>query len=116
MPIYCYTTDDGVTVDRTFQMGKAPEEVVLENGKIAKRDLAAQLQGGPRSGSKGEWPIVCCASGVHADQSQELRDHFKDHGCPTEVTGDGDPVYRDHQHRKKALKCRGLHDRASFGT
>lgn len=56
----------------------------------------------------------CCASGVHASQAQELREHLADRGCPTEVTTDGDPIYTSAAHRKKALKCRGMFDKASF--
>jgi hypothetical protein len=114
MLTYCFTTNDGLTVDRTFQMGHTPDSITLPNGKEAKRDIAAE-HSGQRSGRAG-WPIECYASGVHPDQAPELREHFEKHGCPTEVTRNGDPIYRDHQHRKRALACRGLHDNASFGN
>ena len=100
-------------------MGKAPEK--FESSEFGNefrfytRDRAAEWKDGPKSGGAG-WPIECYASGVHASQAQELRDHFEKSGCATEVTQDGDPVYRNHQHRKKALACRGLHDEASFGN
>jgi hypothetical protein len=60
------------------------------------------------------WPLTCFASGVHASQAQELRDHLASKGVPTEVTRDGDPVYRDAKHRRKALKVRGMVDKSSF--
>lgn len=61
------------------------------------------------------WPMKpCYASGVHASQAQELRDHLAKRGCPTEVTPSGDPIYTSAAHRKKALKIRGMHDKASF--
>ncbi len=124
MPLYCFTSKEGETIEEFFRMGKSPEALFrwrrkddLYKRKVKFfRDRAAEWSGGPASGDKGEWPIECYASGVHASQAQELREHFKSHGCPTEVTNDGDPIYRDHQHRKRALKCRGLHDRASFGN
>ena len=123
MPLYCFTSTEGETIEEFFPMEKVPKfvkRIATENSDtipvVFTRDHAAEWKDGPVSGNKGEWPIVCYASGVHADQAQELRDHFKEHGCQTDVTSDGDPVYRDHQHRKRALKCRGLHDRASFGN
>lgn len=124
MPVYCFTSNGGETVEEIFRMGEVPESISVEfrhgaDDEIFReeyfRDRTAEWKGGPRSGGKG-WPIVCYASGVHADQAQELRDHFKKHSVDCDVTPDGDPIYRNHQHRKKALACRGLHDRASFGT
>ncbi len=115
MPLYCFTNEDGGTIEEFFPMGEAPESIQKYKVEF-RRDLAAEWRHGPGCRGRGEWPITCYASGVHASQAQELRDHFRDHGCSTEVTGDGDPIYRDHQHRKRALKCRDLHDNASFGT
>lgn len=60
------------------------------------------------------WPMECVASGVHASQAGELREHFKRHGVPTDVTHDGNPIYRDANHRKRALKCRGFVDKAAY--
>ena len=64
--------------------------------------------------AKSGWPIKCYASGVNADQAQELRDYLQDAGVKTEVTPDGDPVYTSPLHRKRALKARGFHDNNSF--
>ena len=93
-------------------MGDAPSEIIIEGfDKVFKRDFAAEQVGRP---SRAGWPLTCFASGVNANQAGELRDHFKKHGCPTEVTRNGDPVYTSHSHRKRALKCRGIYDRAGF--
>ena len=89
-------------------MGKAP--ATIYQGEF-KRDFAAEQTGRP---GRAGWPITCYASGVNAAQAQELREHFKEKGVPTEVTVNGDPVYTSHEHRKKALACRGIHDRNSF--
>jgi len=115
MPIYCFTDSSGETHERIFRMGEAPAQIDLEND-VATRDHAAEWAGGQQSGGKGEWPIVCYASGVNAAQAPELRKFFKDRKFDCEVTNDGDPVYRNPQHRTKALKLRGLHDESSFGT
>ncbi len=129
MPLYCFTSEEGETIEEFFPMGKVPEyleigcrgecKVFLDSPeKFVRytRDRQAEWREGPASGSKGEWPIECYAVGVHASQAQELRDYFKSHGCPTEVTKDGDPVFRDHQHMKRALKCRGQHHNNSYGN
>jgi hypothetical protein len=60
------------------------------------------------------WPIECVASGVHADDAGKLKKHLADRGVPTHVTTDGNPVYRNASHRRKALKARGLMDKAAF--
>ena len=91
-------------------MGEAPGEILVKQ-KIATRDFQAEQVGRP---SKTGWPIECYASGVHPSQAGELRQHFKDAGVSCDVSSDGDPIYTSHEHRKRALKARGLFDRASF--
>jgi hypothetical protein len=122
MPTYCYRSEDGDIIERAFCMGKAPSVIPLRNGKRAFRDYRAEAVGGIVKGTdnpvksrpKKAWPMACCASGVHASQAGELRKHLADRGCPTEVTPDGDPIYTSAAHRKKALKIRGMYDKASF--
>ncbi len=114
MPEYCYSNDDGHVFERFFKMGDAPSEVVIiSQGRPAvyKRDFQAEQVGRP---ARAGWPLTCFASGVNANQAQELRDHFKEAGVPTEVTVNGDCVYTSHAHRKRALACRGIYDKASF--
>lgn len=113
-------TPDGLTVERSFQPGKVPARIILPNGQMAKRDLAAEIRSLTvaipvrHQAAKG-WPMKpCVGSGVHASQAGELREHFKEAGVSTEVTPDGDPIYTSPQHRKRALKCRGMYDRDSF--
>ena len=110
MPTYCYTTECGLTFDRVFPIGKAPPTIKTFQG-VAKRDLAAERKGVP---ARKGWPIECYASGVNAKDAQKLERHLAERGVPTEVTPDGDPIYRDPTHRKKALKVRGLHDAAGY--
>jgi len=123
MPIYCFTTNDGETVERHYSFHHTIPEVIRVHGKTARRDR--QAEGVPRGvvkGSKtpvkqghGKWPMEpCFASGVNANQAQELRDYLAKRGCPTEVTKDGDPIYTSAEHRRKALKLRGMHDKNSF--
>ena len=105
MPTYCFTSPTGRTVERFFPMGDAPQAVQLD-GAEAKRDYQAERVGVPAT--KG-WPMEpCFASGVHPKQAQELRDHLRKSGVPTEVRESGDPVYTSAVHQKKALKARGF--------
>jgi len=93
-------------------MGEAPEKIRIEgDGQYAIRDYRAESAAVP---STAGWPLECEGSGVHPGQAQQLRDYYDRHGCPTEVTSRGNPVYRNAAHRKKALKCRAMHDRNSF--
>lgn len=110
MPIYCYETDAGVIVERRFDMGTAPPAILVD-GVEAKRSFGSEGVGVPATSG---WPITCYASGVNARDAGALREHLSRKGVPTEVTLDGDPVYRDPAHRRKALKARGLIDRAGY--
>jgi hypothetical protein len=80
-------------------------------GKEFVRSFADERPGVPST--KG-WPLECVASGVHASQAGELREFYRKHGCPTEVSEDGNPIYRNAAHRRKALKLRGFKDKASY--
>ena len=51
---------------------------------------------------------------VDGEQAQELRDLFKREGVPTEVTAAGDPIYTSPEHQRRALKVRGLRNRAAY--
>jgi len=110
MPMYCYEDDCGKVHEMHFPMGVAPNSMHI-NGRYAIRCYAAESKGIPAS--KG-WPMTCVASGVNAADAGKLRDYLSSKGVPTEVTRDGDPVYRDANHRRKALKARGLFDKSSF--
>lgn len=117
MPIYCWITENGETMERYFPMMEVPEFMVLPDKRIAHRDYRAERHVGNvaecSERSRG-WPMdPCVGSGVHASQGPELAKYLKERGCPTEVV-DGDPIYTSAVHRKKALKIRGQHDRASF--
>lgn len=109
MPTYCYRRGNKV-VTRVFSVADRPKSIII-GGKEYVRSFADERPGVPSSSG---WPLVCEASGVHPDQANNLRKFYSDHGCPTEVTKDGNPVYRSASHRKKALKVRGMCDRSSF--
>lgn len=112
MPTYCYQSDKtGQIIEMVFPVGQAPKEIKVPCGGSARRSYAAENKGIPTS--KG-WPLECVASGVNANQSGELRSFLQSRGVPTDVSRDGNPIYRDAVHRKKALKARGLFDKSAY--
>ena len=109
MPMYCYRNGSQV-IERYFPMSSHPKEIVVR-GKVFRRDIASEGVSVPATAG---WPMECYASGVNPDQAGELRKFFKDRGCPTEVSADGNPIYRNARHRKKALKLRGFRDNSGY--
>jgi hypothetical protein len=93
-----------------FPIGEAPENIHF-GGDIYRRDYSAEMVGVP---AKKGWPLECIASGVNANQRGELETFLREKGVPTEVSKDGNPIYRDPNHRRKALKARNFVDKASF--
>lgn len=109
MPTYCYRRGEKV-VTRVFSVAERPHSIMI-GGKEYVRSFADERPGVPST--KG-WPLECVASGVHPSQAGELREFYRKNGCPTEVSEDGNPIYRDATHRRKALKLRGFKDKASY--
>lgn len=109
MPTYCYS-NAGRVQEAIFRIGEAPRSIIVD-GEEYDRDFAAERKGfPPRKG----WPMECFASGVNAAQAGDLRSHLANAGVPTDVTSDGNPVYRDANHRRRALAARGLVDKAGY--
>lgn len=109
MATYAYRRGRSV-VFRQFRISERPAEIVIK-GKVYKRSIGDE---GPSVPCTSGWPIECYASGVCPDQADELRKFYRKHGVPTEVSSDGNPIYRNAAHRRKALKVRGLHDNSSY--
>jgi hypothetical protein len=109
MPMYAYRNGRRV-VTRSFRVSERPETIVVD-GKTYRRSFADERPGVPSSAG---WPMECVASGVHSSQAADLRRFFREHGCPTEVSADGNPIYRSAAHRRKALKPRGFKDKSSY--
>lgn len=110
MGVYCYTNGDD-TIECYFPSHLPKPKKIRRNGLTYHRDFSAESVGVPSS--KG-WPMECVASGVAPSQAQELRDFYRKNGVPTEVTPDGNPIYKNAAHRRKALKARGLNDRSGY--
>jgi hypothetical protein len=79
-----------------------------------ERDFSAERKSLQTETAPG-WPMApCVSSGVDPSQAQELRDFLKKSGVPTEVTSQGDPIYRTPTHQKRALAARGMHNKAAI--
>lgn len=110
-PMYCYESQStGQVSDYFFPVGQAPARMV-ENGEVLTRCYHAERKGFPPT--RG-WPLECIASGVHASQAGELKKYLRDKGVPTEVSSDGNPIYKNARHRKKALAARGMFDKSGY--
>lgn len=43
MPVYCFTSDNGVTIDRHFRMADVPPSL-MEGGTVYRRDYLAETK------------------------------------------------------------------------
>lgn len=111
MPTYCYQDKQGFIHERVFRIGEAPKSLDLGARGTAQRCFAAETKTLPATSG---WPLECVASGVAAKDKDKLADHLKKCGVPTDVSSDGNPVYRDARHRAKALKARGFFDKNAY--
>jgi len=108
MPLFRFRDSSGDVVERVFPPREAPNFVTHEGRKYTR-------EFGFNTPSSRGWPMQpCYASGVHPSQAQDLRDHFAKHGVRVEVNSDGNPIYENAAQRKRALKCRNMHDRSAF--
>ncbi len=108
MPIYCYSSDDGRTVERLFPIHDHPQSIQLEDGTPAVRNLSAE---GPGGFQPGNWPMASDAAGVGESQVQEAMRHSEQIGVFTEFNAQGQAVFRSPAHRKRYCEAVGLYDR-----
>lgn len=110
MPVYVYRNGDDV-IEKVFSAKEEHPKFITVGKRRFTRSFSDERVGIPASSG---WPMECVASGVHSSQAGELREFFRKNGCPTEVTAEGNPVYRSAAHRRKALKLRGFKDKSSY--
>lgn len=110
MPVYCYTTESGKTVERFYAMGKAPKAVKVD-GQRAERDFAAE-QGHMR---KGELDRISEGLGCPEHQQREAIENARKHGVRLEFRGD-EMVFSSRRHRRDVLRYYEVHDvNAGYG-
>lgn len=124
MPFYCFTTENGQTVERLIQGGcedpsKIPEKVKAINDETgewawAYRDMAAE-HGGRKATECTNWPKVCDASGFNEDQYEEVKADIEQSGMTgVEALPTGQMKYHSNKARRSYLHRAGLVDRSSF--
>lgn len=118
--IYLYRTDDGalheviMTVAEMLRKGR--KRIKLPDGRIAKRDIAAEHNGFQDLSEKNfpkshqdNWAMAC-----HPSQVNEYNQAASERGVPTIHAKDGSPQWTSMQHRRKYLKAFGFHDNAGY--
>jgi len=106
VPWYCFTTDDGETLERECPMRRIPRKITLDDGRVAVRDRRAELC--DFKNTPGNWPMKSLALGCHPRQREEYYEFTKKHGVPTHIDERGDAIIPDRTHRKKLaqlFKC-----------
>lgn len=108
MPMYCFTTKDGETVERHFPMAHIPKRVKVE-GRWATRNMPAEWRN--RRDPGDGWPLHSDAMGVHVDQIPEAEAKSRTAGIPTHFDKYGRPILTCRSHRKRYMRLRGFLDR-----
>lgn len=115
MPLYSFSrlNGDGYVVVRQFPLNEVPRTILDDAGETLQRDVIADMRTQGRQSRSG-WPIHCQASSVLPDQAQELRDHLRKSGVPTEVDSNGRPIYTSQRHQREALKARNMRNNDDY--
>lgn len=110
MATFCYTTDDGETVEECFPCGKAPPFVTLTDGRRADRDYAAEIRGVHSQPSSG-WPRYSQAMAVNPKQVKAAAEQDREMGVPTDYCEKTGRVKFDNpSHEYKWMKAHGAHN------
>ncbi len=119
MPTYCYRTKDGnihdvvMTIEEKALRQDEDGQIVLDDGRKAKMDVASQVRGQGTHGSDN-WPIHSIAAGVMPRQIAEATEHARARGVPTDFDAKGRVIFTSPSHRRKYLKTRGFHDEDGY--
>lgn len=108
MPVYCYSTEAGDTVELFYPMGEAPR-TIRRDGATFYRDIVAE-HSGFRS-TPGNWPLRSDAAGVHPSQVRDAENQAKALGVPTRFDREGSAIFESQQHRKAYCEAVGLYDK-----
>ena len=111
MPIYCYTNDKGVTQERFFTMGAAPESIVVDGTKYS-RNYSLEHRGQARGGEG--WPIHSESMRVLPNQIEKTAELAHSKGVPTDFDRGGRPIWTNENHKQKYIKAFGYFDKQSF--
>ncbi len=105
--IYCYEALDGEVVDLEFPMGKQPDDVLLEDGRLATRSFRAE--GRSISTVPSNYPRESDSMGVAPSQVKEAYEASVAAGCPTQFTSEGSAVITSAQHDRALARSLAMH-------
>jgi hypothetical protein len=113
MPVYCYTTEDGTTVEQFHHVGKAPDTVKLDDGRVARRDMHAEWCG--RNSLGDLCPETSTAMGCPPYYQEKMKAFLRTKGVEAKYDKEGRAILRDKAHRKAMMRALGLVDRSRYG-
>jgi len=109
MTTYSYSTEDGEVFEREYAMGEHPGSIKVSGGRVANRDLRADLS--KTSTCPGNWPKTSDAMGVAPSQVKEAHEASVAAGCPTQFDRNGSAILTSPGHKRKLARSLGMHDR-----
>lgn len=112
MATYCYTTNDGQTVERTYPIGQMPKTVKVGR-KVARLDVGA-MHSLQRGGQHG-YPYWSDAFFANPEVQQQWIDHYAKNGIKdVEFHKDGRLKVNSAEHRRALMKANGYVDFNSY--
>lgn len=100
------------TVDEMLACKQEDGSFNLPQGNAVRRmDVE---HGGFHNVASANWPMASEAAGVMPHQIKENVEYMRQRGVPTDFTRDGKMIFTSHDHRKRALKAIGMHDKQAF--
>lgn len=112
MPVYCFTADDGETIEELFAIGKAPETITRRRGKKQveyHRDFGAEGRG--FINTPGNWPMYSDSLGCHPRQVKQMQALLQSKGVHAEFNAQGRPKLENARHRAAVCRALGKYDR-----
>lgn len=106
MPLYDFTSDDGVTIERAFRIGERPDEVT-EDGVTYRYDFASTVAA-VQTPPPGNYPRWSTAAGFIPQPGAAEQQHAADvaNGVPCELDAErGRRRFDSPAHERKWLKA-----------
>lgn len=101
MPIYSYTSDDGVTIERFYHSPHDHPQEIVEDGVTYRRDIAADFSGGYTIGGE----LESMSMGYPLHQVPEMVEYFARQGVDAKFNPNtGARIFANRRERGKAMK------------
>lgn len=104
--IFCYSTDDRSLTEEVYvPAGKRPPRCLRRDGKLLRRDIAAEHKTAP---PPGNWPRWSMSLGVNPKQIAQAKRVMESNGVPAEFDKRGFMKINSPGHEKAACKVMGF--------